>query len=69
MYIYIGGFPGDSHGKESACNAGDLSSIPELGRCPGEGNGLPLEYSGLENPWTQGTGRLPSMRLQRVRPN
>ena len=35
------GFPGGSDGKESACNAGDLSSIPESGRLPGEGNGLP----------------------------
>ena len=36
--------------KESAYNAGDLGSIPELGRSPGEGNGNPLQYSGLENP-------------------
>ena len=43
------GFPGGSAGKESACNAGDLGSIPGLGRCPGEGNGYPLQYSGLEN--------------------
>ena len=43
------GFPGGSAGKESACNAGDLSSIPGLGRSPGEGNGYPLQYSGLEN--------------------
>ena len=43
------GFPGDSGGKESACNAGGLSSIPGLGRSPGEGNGYPLQYSGLEN--------------------
>ena len=35
--------------KESAYNAGDLSSIPGLGRAPGEGNGYPLQYSGLEN--------------------
>ena len=38
-----------SAGKESTCNAGDLSSIPELGRSPGEGKGYPLQYSGLEN--------------------
>ena len=38
-----------SAGKESACNAGDLGSIPELGRSPGEGKGSPLLYSGLEN--------------------
>ena len=44
------GFPGDSDGKESACNAGDLGSIPGSGRSPGEGNGYPLQYSCLENP-------------------
>ena len=36
-------------GKESTCNAGDLVLIHGLGRCPGEGNGYPLQYSGLEN--------------------
>ena len=47
------GFPGGSDGKESACNAGDLGSIPVLGRRPGEGNGYPLrllwpgEFHGL----------------------
>ena len=43
-----------SAGKESACNAGDLGSIPGLGRSPGEGKGYPLQESGLENfqgPW------------------
>ena len=38
-----------SAGKGPACNAGDLGSIPELGRSPGEGKGYPLQYSGLEN--------------------
>ena len=42
-------FPGGSAGKESACNAGDLGLIPGLGRSPGERNGYPLQYSGLEN--------------------
>ena len=42
-------FPCGSAGKESTCNAGDLGSIPGLGRSPGEGNGYPLQYSGLEN--------------------
>ena len=42
-------FPSGSDGKESACNAGDLGSISELGNFPGEGNGYPLQYSGLEN--------------------
>ena len=43
------GFPCGSAGKESARNVGDLGSIPGLGRSPGEGNGYPLQYSGLEN--------------------
>ena len=43
------GFPDSSVGKESACNAEDLSLIPGLGRSPGEGKGYPLQYSGLEN--------------------
>ena len=43
------GFPGSSAGKESACNAGDSSSIPGSGRSPGEGIGDPLQYSGLKN--------------------
>ena len=47
-------FPGGSDGKESACNAGDLSSIPGSGRSPGEGNGNPLQYSCLENPMDRG---------------
>ena len=46
-------FPGGSHGKESACNAGYLDSIPGLGRSPGEGNGNPLQYSAWEIPWTE----------------
>ena len=44
------GFPCGSAGKESTCNAGDLSLTPGLGRSLGEGNGYPLHYSGLENP-------------------
>ena len=43
------GFPCGSAGKESTCNAGDLGSIPGLGRALGEGKGYPLQYSGLEN--------------------
>ena len=43
------GFPVGSAGKESVCNAGDLGSIPGLGRSPGQGNSYPLQYSGLEN--------------------
>ena len=44
------GFPGGSDGKQSACNARDLGSIPGSERSPGEGNGNPLQYPCLENP-------------------
>ena len=47
-------FPGGSDGKASAYNAGDLGSIPGLGRCSGEGNGNPLQYSCLGNPMDRG---------------
>ena len=54
-YKHLNVFPCGSAGKESACNEGDLGSIPELERSPGEGEGYPLQYSGLENsvdsPW------------------
>ena len=43
------GFPGGSAGKESVYDAGDLGSVPGLGRSPGEGKGSPLQYSGLKN--------------------
>ena len=54
FYFYVSStvrmdFPGGSDGKESVCNVGDLGSIPELGRSPGEGNGNLLQYSCLEN--------------------
>ena len=48
------GFPGGSEVKASACNVGDLGSIPGSGRSPGEGNGNPLQYSCLENPMDGG---------------
>ena len=48
------GFLGGSDGKESACNAGDPSLIPELGRSPREGNNNPLQYSYLESPMDRG---------------
>ena len=61
------GFPGGSEVKVSACNAGDLGSIPGLGRSPGEGNGNPLQYSCLENPMDRGAwGATQSTRSQRV---
>ena len=43
-------FPGDSVVKNPPANAGDMGSIPGVGRSPGEGNGKPLQYSCLENP-------------------
>ena len=53
------GFPCGSAGKESACNVGDLGSIPGLGRLSGEGEGYPLQYSGLENSmdWVHGVAK------------
>ena len=62
----IEGLPCSSDGKEFACNAGDLSSIPRLGRSPGVGNGNPLQYSYLQNPMDRGAWRLQSMGSQRV---
>ena len=49
LQVRILGFPGGSDGKESTCKAENLGLIPGLGRYPGEGNGYPLQYSGLEN--------------------
>ena len=51
-------------GKESACQAGEVGSIPGLGTSPGEGSGDPLQYSCLENPMDY--SRLQSMVSQRV---
>ena len=48
------GFPGGSDCKESACRAGDLGLIPGSERYPGEGNGIPLHYSWLENSMDKG---------------
>ena len=59
------GFPGGSAGKESACSVGDLGSIPGLGRSPGEGNGYPLQYSGLNTVFSTVWAVQP-MGLQRV---
>ena len=47
--LFILDFPGGSDGKASVYNARDLGSIPGLGRSPGKGNGIPLQYSCLEN--------------------
>ena len=61
------GFPGESAGKESACNVGNLGLNPGLGRAPGEGNGYPLQYSSLENPVDRGAWQATVHRSQRVR--
>ena len=59
-------FPGGAEVKASACNVGDLGSIPGLGRSPGEGNGNPLQYSCLENPMDGGAWWATVHGLQRV---
>ena len=53
------GFPGGSDGKESACNVGDLSSIPGLKRSPGGGPGNPLQYCCPQNPMDRGAWQGP----------
>ena len=55
-YSYLLTFPG-SDGKESFCNAGDLSLIPGSGRSPGEGKSYPVQYSCVENPMDRGAWR------------
>ena len=61
------GFPSGSDGKESACSAGDLGSIPGWGRSPGEWNGKPLQYSCLENPMDRGAWRATVHGLKKSR--
>ena len=60
------GLPHNSVGKESACNARDLGSIPGSRRSPGEGNGNPLQYSCLENPMDRGARRATVHGVARV---
>ena len=67
--LCIKGFSGGSDGKESACNAGDLGSIPGWGRSPGEGNGNSLQYSCLENSMDRGAWWATVHGVQRVRHN
>ena len=62
-----GGFPRSSVGKESACNAGHLGSIPGSGRSPGEENGNPLQYSCLEKPMDRGAWQATVLGVSRVR--
>ena len=61
------GLPGSSVGKESACRAGDLGSIPGWGRSSGEGNGKPIQYSCLENPMDRGAWQATVHGVARVR--
>ena len=55
--------PNSSVGKESACSAGDLGLITGLGRFPGGGHGVPLQYSCLENPADRGAWRATARRV------
>ena len=57
-------FPGGSDSQESACNMGDLGSIPRSERSPGEWNDNPLQYSCLGNPMDRGIWKATSMGLQ-----
>ena len=59
-------FPGGPEVKASASNAGNLGSIPGLGRSPGEGNGNPLQYACLENPMDRGAWQATVHRVARV---
>ena len=60
------GFPHGSDGKESACNAGDLGTIPGSGRSPGGGHGNPLQYSCLENPMDRGSWQTTAHRVTKT---
>ena len=61
------GFPGGLDSKESACNTGDPGSSPGLGRSPGEGNSNHSNILAWRIPWTEESGRLQFIKLQRVR--
>ena len=62
-------FPGSSHGKKFACNAGDLSSIPGLGRSLERGMATHFSILAWEIPWTEEPGGIQSMGSQRDRHN
>ena len=68
LYRFLG-LPWRLSCNKSAWSAGDMGSIPDSGRSPGEGNGNPLQYSCLGNPWTEKPSRLQSMGSQRARHN
>ena len=65
--IYIVLVLGGAMVKNTPVNAGDVGSIPGWGRSPGEGNGSPLQYSGLKNPWTEVPGGLQPMGSRKSR--
>ena len=67
VIVIISRFRGGSDGKTPARNAGDLGSIPVLGRSPGEGHGNPVRYSCLENPLDRGTWRATIRRVTKSR--
>ena len=69
FFFFLKGFPHSSVIKESACNAGDLGSIPGMGRSPGEGNGSPLQYSCRENLIDRGAWQATIHGVSRVRYN
>ena len=60
------GFPGGSDGKESACNVGDLGSVPGLRGSPGGGHATHSSIIAWRIPWTEEPGRLQSVGSQRV---
>ena len=66
---FRGGFPGGSEVKASACNVGDLGSIPGSGRSPGQGNGNSPQYSSLENPMGGGAMVLSQPMIDFMSPN
>ena len=68
LYRFLG-LPWRLSCNKSACRSGDMGSIPDSGRSPGEGNGNPLQYSCLGNPWTEEPSGLQSMGSQRARHN
>ena len=68
IYIHLS-IPGGSDDKASACNVGDLGSMPRSGRSPGEGNSNPLLYSCLENPMDSESGGLQSVGSKRIQHN
>ena len=63
--LYLG-FPGDSDGKESACNPGDPGLIPGSGRYPKKGKATHSNIPAWRIPWTEEPGRLQSMGLQKT---